>query len=95
MSLRILLVEDNPQNRLLAKATLGLSGYTVIEAENGATAFTLLENTPVDVVLLDLQLPDMDGFQIARALRSDPRFQQRPPHAPGEIPRAIRHRAHR
>lgn len=78
MSLRVLLVEDNKQNRILAKTVLGLEGHTVIEAENGARALQTLDRDPVDVVVLDLQLPDIDGFELARRLRKDPRFSRLP-----------------
>ena len=72
MSAKILLIEDNPQNRYLAKFLLEQRGHTVLEAETGPRGLALAAETRPDLILLDIQLPDMDGHAVARALKSDP-----------------------
>lgn len=78
MSLHFLLVEDNPQNRLLAKTVLTYDGHTVVEAENATRACTALQGEKFDAVLMDLQLPDLDGFELARRIKADFRFARIP-----------------
>ncbi len=68
--LTILLVEDNKLNRDVARMTLENEGHTVIEAENGLQALETLISTEVDVVLLDIQMPVMDGLTTARHIRN-------------------------
>ena len=68
--LTILLVEDNKLNRDVARMTLENEGHTVIEAENGLQALETLVNTEVDVILLDIQMPVMDGLTTARHIRN-------------------------
>lgn len=70
---KILIVDDNKNNRLLMHDILVYYGYEVIEAVNGSECIELaLEHKP-DLVLLDIQMPVMDGFETTRLLRSDPR----------------------
>ncbi|MDX9995844.1 MAG: response regulator [Rhodocyclaceae bacterium] len=66
---RILLVEDNPTNQFLAQRLLEKRGYRVTIAENGAIALGLLEREPFDLVLMDCQMPVMDGYEATRRLR--------------------------
>jgi len=67
----VLLIEDNEQNRYLATFLLERRGYVVHAAHDGPTGITLaMELDPV-VILLDIQLPGMDGYAVARALRSN------------------------
>lgn len=66
----LLLVEDNPDNRLLIKAYLKREPYDVDEAENGAEALTLFKQKRYDLVLMDVQMPVMDGHTATREIRS-------------------------
>ncbi len=66
----VLVVEDDEPTRELVRRTLEGSGHTVIEAEHGARALELLEAQVPDVVVLDLMMPVMDGFEFLRRLRS-------------------------
>ena len=68
----ILYVEDNIANRLLVRRVLEASGYTVIEAENAQNAFECIaENTP-DLILMDINMPDIDGYTLTRKLKQMP-----------------------
>jgi putative two-component system response regulator len=72
---RVLCVDDNKLNRDLVQATLGEAGFHVTVAENGARAMQVLDAEPVDVVLLDLIMPEQDGAETLRLLRADPRYE--------------------
>ena len=74
MSARILLIEDNPQNRYLAKFLLEQRGHQIVEAETGPQGLALASETRPDIILLDIQLPGMDGHAVARALKADPKL---------------------
>lgn len=68
---RILLVEDNPVNRRLAQFLLKSHGYLVYEATTGEEALELARTHRPDLILMDLQLPGLDGFQATRILKED------------------------
>lgn len=72
MSRRILLIEDNAQNRYLARFLLERHGHQVIAAESGPLGLRLAAEERPDLILLDIQLPGMDGHAIARTLKGDP-----------------------
>jgi signal transduction histidine kinase/CheY-like chemotaxis protein len=72
-SWRILLVEDNAINRKLACRLLGMKGHEVLIATNGREAVSTLETTSVDVVLMDLQMPEMDGIEATSLIRQKER----------------------
>ena len=66
----VLIVDDHPSFRASARELLEAEGYEVVgEAENGAAALRAAKELGPDLVLLDVQLPDMDGFQVAEQLR--------------------------
>jgi signal transduction histidine kinase/ligand-binding sensor domain-containing protein/ActR/RegA family two-component response regulator len=67
--LRILLAEDNLVNQRLALRMLEKRGHTVLVAQDGREALAILVNEPVDLVLMDVQMPDLDGFQATAAIR--------------------------
>jgi signal transduction histidine kinase/CheY-like chemotaxis protein len=71
--LRILLAEDNLVNQCLARKLLEKRGHTVVVAGNGREVLALLDQTPFDVVLMDVQMPDMDGFDATAAIRAKER----------------------
>ncbi|MEX2480703.1 MAG: ATP-binding protein [Gammaproteobacteria bacterium] len=66
---RLLLVEDNPDNRLLVRAYLKKAPYEVVEAENGAAAVDTFKAEAFDLVLMDIQMPVMDGYTATQAIR--------------------------
>ncbi len=65
----VLVVDDEPAIRRLLRTTLDAAGYRVEEAESGKTALEAMARKPADVVVLDLGLPNMDGFEVLRRLR--------------------------
>ena len=74
----MLIVDDSDQNRKLARDVLRAGGLRTIEAADGHEAMVLAAESLPDVVLLDLRLPDMDGREVARALRGDVRTRRIP-----------------
>lgn len=70
----ILVVDDDANNRLLMKAILGYDGHTVLEADDGAEALDRLEQTMPDLVIVDLNMPRVDGVTFVRTMRSNPAF---------------------
>ncbi|MCC6556498.1 MAG: response regulator, partial [Polyangiaceae bacterium] len=69
----ILIVDDNPENLSLLSSMLGEQGYGVRAALTGAMALMTAAAEPPDVVLLDVNMPEMDGFEVCRRLKADPR----------------------
>ncbi|MDO8450112.1 MAG: response regulator [Rhodoferax sp.] len=78
MNKRILLIEDNEQNRYLASFLMQARGWEMVQAEDGPTGVTLASQVDPALILLDIQLPGMDGYAVARALRSDPKLAATP-----------------
>jgi CheY-like chemotaxis protein len=77
-SLLVLVVDDDERNRKLARDVLGAAGFRTIEATNGRDSIAIAAERLPDVILLDLRLPDMDGTEVARRLRDEPRTAQIP-----------------
>ncbi len=69
---KILLVEDNPVNRRLAEFLLRSQGYQVRAATNAQEAFDTIKAERPDLILMDVQLPGMDGLEATRQLKEDP-----------------------
>lgn len=70
IGLRVLLAEDNPINALLAKSLLVRNGCHVVAVGNGAEALRAVQDAPYDLVLMDVHMPVMDGFEATRAIRA-------------------------
>jgi DNA-binding response OmpR family regulator len=68
---RILVVDDESAQRRLLRAYLSKEGYDVVEADNGVDALSLLKSGGIDVALLDVMLPELDGFEIVRRIRGE------------------------
>jgi two-component system cell cycle response regulator DivK len=68
----VLIVEDNPRNLKLARDVLNHAGYDILEAANAEEGLALAQERRPGVVLLDIQLPGMDGMQALSRLRADP-----------------------
>jgi adenylate cyclase len=68
---RLLVVDDNKVNRLLLARSLELHGHRVALAENGRVALEMLRREPFDLVLLDIEMPEMDGFQVLEQMVGD------------------------
>lgn len=71
---RILVVEDNPLNLKLVRDVLTAFGYEVVEAQSGEEGVALAGSCDPHLVLMDLQLPGIDGYEALRLLRQDPRL---------------------
>jgi len=68
---KILVVDDHSASRMTAAALLGMEGYAVIEADSGATAIKLVGQQQPDLILLDVMMPEMDGFEVCQLLKQD------------------------
>jgi two-component system cell cycle response regulator DivK len=71
-------VEDNGDNRLLVRRVLASEGYEVLEAPDARSAFVLVEAKVPDLILMDINMPDVDGYSLTAAFRRVPRLEQVP-----------------
>ncbi|MHB1017148.1 MAG: response regulator [Coriobacteriia bacterium] len=78
MGTHILLVEDHPQNRYLVTYLLESRGYEVEAAVDGAEALEAIERRPPGLILMDMQLPLVDGYEATRRIKADDRFKHIP-----------------
>jgi two-component system, cell cycle response regulator DivK len=76
--MKILLVEDNDNNRYLAQFLLERSGHTVKAAENGKIALEMAREEKPDLVVMDIQMPEMDGYETAKRFKEDPMLKDVP-----------------
>lgn len=74
----ILIVDDTPANLRVLSATLSGRGYEVRCVNSGAMALTVARNAPPDLILLDIKMPEMDGYQVCQQLKSDPKTYEIP-----------------
>ena len=72
MTARVLVVDDIPANVKLLEARLSAEYFDVVTAMNGIDALAICERAECDIVLLDVMMPDMDGFEVCRRLKSNP-----------------------
>jgi DNA-binding response OmpR family regulator len=70
----ILVADDDPQILSMVAMRLGSRGYTVLEARDGAEAMKMARDERPDLVVLDVMMPQMNGWEVARALRQDPQL---------------------
>ena len=78
MGMRILVVDDSSPHRRMLTAIFGHAGHEVLTAPDGEAALVALERERVDAVVSDVRMPKLDGFQLCRALRRDPRWERLP-----------------
>ncbi len=77
-SARMLVVDDNKVNRLLLTRSLELQGHSIASAENGRVALEMLRREPFDLLLLDMEMPEMNGFQVLEQLGTDRQLRDLP-----------------
>ena len=70
MANNVLYIEDNPDNMMLVQRALEARGYHLLKAMKGLEGVATAESEQVDLILLDINLPDIDGYEVARRLRS-------------------------
>lgn len=75
---KILHIEDNFENRILVRRLLQVEGFDLIEAENAAEALELLKNHQPDMILMDMNMPDIDGYTLTHQLRNRPELAATP-----------------
>src|SRR5262249_25297067 len=77
-SSRVLIADDNKVNRLLLSRSVELLGHRVMLVENGRIALEKLQSEPFDLLLLDIEMPEVDGFAVLEQLKADPQLREMP-----------------
>jgi CheY-like chemotaxis protein len=72
MNVKILYIEDDPTNIRLIQKMLRITGYSVVVAENGLDGYRMATQEMPDLILMDINLPDIDGLEVTRRLRANP-----------------------
>jgi two-component system, cell cycle response regulator DivK len=75
---RVMVVEDTPANMMLALTLLESAGHTVLQAERAVVAIEMAQREPLDLILMDVQMPGMDGVTAMRILKGDQRTSKIP-----------------
>ena len=78
MSKRILVVEDQEDNRQIIRDMLTFTDYKIMEAESGEQALEAVATEPPDLILMDIQLPGIDGYETTRRIKADPTLRSIP-----------------
>ena len=78
MQEKILIVEDNPRNMRLLEMTLKVKGYSLLKATDGEEALDMAMTERPDLIIMDIQLPKIDGLEVTRKLRGIPAFSHTP-----------------
>ena len=78
MSKRILVVEDTEDNRRIMRDLLSSAGYELIEAETGEAGVAMAKSHRPDLILMDIQLPVLDGYEASRQIKADPALRDIP-----------------
>ncbi|HQE91208.1 MAG TPA: response regulator [Anaerolineae bacterium] len=72
MGAKVLYIEDNPGNRILVRRILLVEGYDVLEAEDGPAGIEVALQKKPDLILMDMNLPDIDGYELTKRMRAIP-----------------------
>ena len=78
MSKRILVIEDQEDNRQIVRDLMAASGYELIEATTGEEGLEAAARERPDLILMDIQLPGIDGYEVTRRIKADPKLRQIP-----------------
>ena len=74
----VLYIEDNFENRLLVRRVLSAEGYMILEAENGAKALEIVTYHHPDLILMDINMPEMDGYALTSRMKTIPHLRKVP-----------------